>query len=192
MKIVHNPEHHLHAPKTFIARGRLVESKELPQRADFLNAGIASLRHELVVPDDYGVVPVQLVHSQRYLDFLRDGHSLWSALADASPEIIPNVHPMIGVTHYPEGIVGRAGFHLSDTACPVGQNTWQAVLRGTHAARHVAELVANGEDAAYVLTRPPGHHAGIERAGGFCYLNNTAVAAAFLATQAKRVAIVDI
>lgn len=192
MKIVHNPDHHLHAPQTFIARGRLVESKELPQRADFLSAGIAEQGHEIVRPADYGMAPLQAVHSRRYLDFLRTGYGRWAQLQDASPEIVPNVHPMIGVTSYPDGIVGQAGFHLSDTACPVGAGTWQAVSAGAQAARHAAGLVANGEHAAYVLTRPPGHHAGIERAGGFCFLNNTAVAAAWLATQAKRVAIVDV
>jgi len=41
------------------------------------------------------------------------------------------------------------------------------------------------------LVRPPGHHAGPDYGGGFCYLNNVAVAAAACAAQGRRVALLD-
>ncbi len=45
---------------------------------------------------------------------------------------------------------------------------------------------------AFSLMRPPGHHAMADRAMGFCYLNNIAIAALeALATGVKRVAIFD-
>jgi acetoin utilization deacetylase AcuC-like enzyme len=55
-----------------------------------------------------------------------------------------------------------------------------------------ATRVAMREDAPTVaLVRPPGHHAGPDYGGGFCYLNNVAIAAADQATQGRRVAILD-
>ena len=44
---------------------------------------------------------------------------------------------------------------------------------------------------AYALCRPPGHHAERSRMGGYCYFNNTAIAAEYLSTRG-RVAILDI
>jgi acetoin utilization deacetylase AcuC-like enzyme len=52
--------------------------------------------------------------------------------------------------------------------------------------------VLAGAHAAYGLCRPPGHHAHADRAGGFCYLNNAAIAAELLRTQFERVAILDV
>ena len=54
-------------------------------------------------------------------------------------------------------------------------------------------MVASGEPAVFSLCRPPGHHAGRDFCGGYCFLNNAAIAAeAFLAGGAARVAILDI
>jgi acetoin utilization deacetylase AcuC-like enzyme len=50
----------------------------------------------------------------------------------------------------------------------------------------------DGEDAAYGLCRPPGHHAYHDLAGGFCFLNNSAIAAAHLRLRHERVAILDV
>ena len=59
-------------------------------------------------------------------------------------------------------------------------------------ATHAAQLVADGERAVYALCRPPGHHAYVDRANGFCYLNNVAIAAQHLRQWHARVAILDI
>jgi acetoin utilization deacetylase AcuC-like enzyme len=54
-------------------------------------------------------------------------------------------------------------------------------------------LLREGERAAYVLTRPPGHHAGANFFGGYCFVNNAAVAAqAALDAGAAKVAILDV
>jgi len=59
-----------------------------------------------------------------------------------------------------------------------------AVLQATRAA------VRDGRPAL-ALVRPPGHHAGPDYGGGFCYLNNVAVAAADQVASGRRVAILD-
>ena len=53
-------------------------------------------------------------------------------------------------------------------------------------------MVLDGEDAVYALCRPPGHHAYRDLAGGFCFLNNSAIAAAHLRLKHERVAILDV
>ena len=57
-----------------------------------------------------------------------------------------------------------------------------------------AEAAGSGAaEVAFAVIRPPGHHASAGHAGGFCLLNNVAVAAAALrgAGRAGRLAIVD-
>jgi acetoin utilization deacetylase AcuC-like enzyme len=192
VKVIYNAEQYRHAPSTFVYRGAVTESKELPARADMLLASVRECGFDIMEARDCGIGPARAVHSRRYLAFLENGHAAWRTLPGASAEIVPNVHPTTARCGYPASIVGRAGFHLSDLASPVNEGTWPAALGGSHAACHAAELVLGGERAAYVLTRPPGHHAGRERAGGFCYINNTAVAAQCLRSSARRVAILDI
>ena len=52
---------------------------------------------------------------------------------------------------------------------------------------------ALADGAAYALCRPPGHHAFADCAGGFCYINNTAIAAQRLRSKTgQRIAILDV
>jgi len=53
------------------------------------------------------------------------------------------------------------------------------------------KLVAGGERAAFALCRPPGHHAHDDMYGGYCFLNNAAIAAQRLRGRFDRVAILD-
>jgi acetoin utilization deacetylase AcuC-like enzyme len=57
---------------------------------------------------------------------------------------------------------------------------------------HAAKQVLYGEAACYALARPPGHHAGRDLVGGFCYFNNAAIAAETLLSVHRRVAILDV
>ncbi|MBV9568323.1 MAG: histone deacetylase family protein, partial [Hyphomicrobiales bacterium] len=55
-----------------------------------------------------------------------------------------------------------------------------------------ADAILAGEHRAYALCRPSGHHARSDRASGFCYINNTAVAAQRLRSKFEKVAILDV
>ena len=48
---------------------------------------------------------------------------------------------------------------------------------GSMRIRFKAATLVAGEQVVYALCRPPGHHAHSDMAGGFCYLNNAAIAA---------------
>jgi len=89
------------------------------------------------------------------------------------------------------GILAQAGRYLADGSCPVGENTWRSAYWSAQSAVAGAQAILDGEPAAYALCRPPGHHARFDAAGGFCYINNAAVAAQALRSRYSRVAILD-
>jgi len=181
-----------HDPRRFLVRGEWRPSTEQPERANVLRQAAAKAGHAMMAPAEFGVAPLEAVHSPAYLSFLETAHERWLALADAAPEVIPNIHPDRRHASYPDSVVGQAGFHMADTACPIGPMTWPAALASASSAVQAAELVLAGAPVAYALCRPPGHHAFADVAGGFCYLNNTAIAAAWAGRRHERVAILDV
>ena len=76
----------------------------------------------------------------------------------------------------------------------INVHTWDAALRSAGAAIAATDAVIAGEiDNAFCAVRPPGHHACRDKAMGFCFFNNVAVAAHYALDRhgLKRVAIVD-
>ena len=192
MKAVYTVLHRSHDPQFFLVRGLVKRTTEQPERADRLLAGLKTGRHELVEPTTFGQGPRLRVHTPEYLSFLAEAWDAWSALGDAGPEMVANVHPVRNAGTYPTHIVGRLGWHTVDTGCPIGPGTWAAACAASDVATTAAQMVSDGEDAVYALCRPPGHHAYSDLAGGFCFLNNSAIAAALLRLKHERVAILDV
>lgn len=88
---------------------------------------------------------------------------------------------------------GALGYYTFDASTPIVAGTWEAALAAARCAMTAAALVAEGDSAAYALCRPPGHHAGRGFFGGYCYLNNAALAAQHLRDHGcPRVAILDV
>ena len=192
MKTVFNSEHSQHDPGFFLVKGSLQASTEQPERAQRLLAGVERLGLEVISPTDFGDAARSAVHSRRYLDFLSVAHQQWTELPGASKEVIANIHPLEQPASYPQSIVGRAGWHMADTACPLGEFTFAAACGSANSAVTATQCVIDGDQSAYALCRPPGHHAYAERAGGFCFLNNAAIAAAHALKVHERVAILDV
>lgn len=192
MRVYHSPDHARHFPKTFIARGQVVESPERPERAEVLLRALTAAGHEIARPSRHGLSPVEAVHDAGYLDFLRSGYAAWRALPGASAEVVPNIHPGRNMAHATPHPVARAGWYQADTACPIGEGTWEGALAAVDCALSSTDAVLAGARVAYGLCRPPGHHAFADQAGGFCFLNNIAIAADVAARARGRVAVLDV
>ena len=193
MKAVYDTRQRYHDPQFFLVKGSLRTSTEQPERADKLLAGLELCGLQAIAATDFGAAPRQAIHTARYLDFLDSAYQQWQSLGDASAEVIANVHPLAPHAGYPESIIGRAGWHMADTACPLGEQTYAAACHSANTALTATQLVLDGESISYALCRPPGHHAYSDTAGGFCFLNNVAIAAQHARSeQHKKVAILDV
>jgi len=109
----------------------------------------------------------------------------------ATDEEIALVHTPALIEHL-EATAGRARVVLDpDTATSAG--SWEAARLAAGAVLQLCEAVLAGEVAnGFAAVRPPGHHAESNRAMGFCFVNNVAVAAAYLKRRGvRRVAVID-
>lgn len=192
MKAFYAAEQKRHDPKMFLSSGAQQPNPEQPERVERLLAGAKAAGCTVERPRNHGLGPVAAVHTPEYLDFLEHVFVRWQRIEGASAEVIPNIHPLARDGAYPASAVGQAGYHMADTACPISAQTWDSALWSAWSAVEAAEAVMAGAPAAYALCRPPGHHAFADVAGGFCFINNSAVAAQALRRQAARVAILDI
>ncbi|NRG18178.1 histone deacetylase family protein [Rhizobiales bacterium] len=192
MKAVFDERQWKHDPKHFMANGTVEPNPEQPERIKVLTRGAGEAGCEFVSPEDHGAGPIAAIHSPEYLVFLETIHTRWKRIEGASDEVIPNIHPDRRSASYPRSAVGQAGFHQADTACPIAEGTWEAAYWSAQTALTGVDLVLDGERAVYALSRPPGHHAFGDLAGGFCFLNNSAIAAEHFNRVGKRAAILDV
>lgn len=199
-----NPRHAEHAGRHEMFRGRLVVSHESPVRVEHV---LAELRRrplgELREPalDETSLMPaLKAVHEPRYLDFLRTAWDDWVALdpANAAIDALPSVWPLpnrhgFRQDGWPRNIAARLGQFAFDSGTPLTAGSWRAALGGAACALGAARAVLAGERSAFALTRPPGHHAGPGFYGGYCFLNNAAIAAQALRDGGHaRVAVLDV
>jgi acetoin utilization deacetylase AcuC-like enzyme len=186
----------LHAPETFLVAGRPQPIPEKPIRIDMLLQGVALAGGDVRKPPPIDLETVAQVHDRRYLEFLQSLRERWSHIPNSSDIPLPNAYAIqrssLPPISYPEGAVGQAGYHLGDGACPVTDTTLQSALASAACAVEGARLVQGGERLVYALCRPPGHHAASDLAAGFCFFNNSALAAEALTRAGKRTAILDI
>jgi acetoin utilization deacetylase AcuC-like enzyme len=175
-----------------VVLGHTRPSPERGERVDRLLEGLDRIGVAVRTPDDHGPGPRAAVHTPEYLAFLEHAHEEWLGVDGSSDQVIANLHPRGRDTVYPGSVVGRAGWHTVDAACPIGPATFHAACVSADTALTAADLVLDGERSAYALCRPPGHHAMADAAGGFCYLNNVAIAVEYLRRVHERIAVLDI
>ena len=192
MKAFYAAEQKRHDPKMFLSSGAQKPNPEQPERVERLLAGAKAAGCTVERPRNHGLGPAASVHTPEYLDFLERIYERWQRIEGASAEVIPNIHPIARGGMRPASAVGQAGYHMADTSCPISAETWESALWSSWTAVEAAQSVMAGAPAAYALCRPPGHHAFADVAGGFCFINNSAVAAQTLRKQAPRVAILDV
>jgi len=192
VKVFYNPSHHLHGPEyELCSTGRTVHPDQ-PRRADALRRALthcAWTEEAEAAPCPLGAILG--VHDEGYIEYLSQAHRRWIAAGESAEGVVPEVFCPRSPGMRPSGCVGQAGYHCFDTGTPILERTYEAAVGSAGCALSAAEVVLGGERTAYALCRPPGHHAGSDFAGGFCYLNNAAVAAMRLARDGT-VAILDI
>ncbi len=198
MHIFYNPDHAVHQGKLEMYRGRMVPCHEVPQRQDQVLAALqARALGPLQTPSRFDDALLQRIHSPRYMRFLQTAWQQWLALdpANAALDAIPSVWPTRGFRTdlEPENFAARMGLYSFDAGTPLTAGTWQAARSGADCALSAAACIANGGRAAFALSRPPGHHAGADFFGGYCFLNNAALAAQYLRdSDLERVAVLDV
>ena len=140
---------------------------------------------------------LQQDHTPRDLAYLQTAWDDWLVpdAGNAARQPFPSVWPVRTLRSdvEPANFVARLGSYSMDNGSPMAAGTWAAAKAGAAAAVSAAALLAGGVRAAFCAKRPPGHHAGAYFMGGYCFLNNAAVAAQALHAQGSvRVAIVDV
>jgi acetoin utilization deacetylase AcuC-like enzyme len=189
MRVFFDPCQLAHAPALELHNGGFVPFAESATRAEAIRAAIGPV--EAVI--DHGEAPLRAVHSDAYLAFLRSAHRDWRA-AGRDGDAAGYAWPVVRRRPLDlDRIDARLGLHSFDASSPIAAGTWEAAYWSAQSALTALDAVLAGERAAFALCRPPGHHAGADYLGGYCYLNNAAIAAqAARAAGRARVAILDV
>ncbi len=182
MRIIGNPEHAAHDPPFEILDGQVVPYFELPRRVTIIAEALAAAGFPAPEPPRAaGLEPVKAIHDSDYVEYLRTAYAAWVAEGRSPAAVMPSALPLRGLRTATRSAQGRAGIYCFDLSAPIVAGTYGAARVSADAALTGAELLLEGERAAYALCRPPGHHAARDMAGGYCYLNNAAIAAHQLA-----------
>jgi acetoin utilization deacetylase AcuC-like enzyme len=177
-----------HAPAQELHNGAFVPYAEHPGRAEAILAAIGAT--EPVV--DHGEAPLRAVHSEDYLAFLWSAWNDWRAAGrpgDAAAYAWPVVHRRpLDLAR----IDAKLGLYSFDASSPIAEGTWLGAYWSAQTALTALDAVLAGERTTFAFCRPPGHHCGADYLGGYCYLNNAAIAAQAASAAGRRVAILDI
>ena len=202
MLTVFNEAHRAHQGRQEMFRGRLVACPETPARGEHVLAELQRRRLGTVraLSSDIDDLDMALarIHTPDYLRFLAGAWQEWLSMdpSNAARDALPSVWPAQGMRRdrAPANFAARLGLYGFDAGTPLTAGTWEAARGGASCAVAAAHEVAEGpERCAFALTRPPGHHAGGDFFGGYCFLNNAALAAQALRDNGEqRVAILDI
>ena len=150
---------------------------------EILKLGITVESKVYVYPEKH----ILEIHDRGYVKYFK------TVCAGLKPgkSVYPYVFPIRNEARPPKDLSVRAGYYCIDTFTPLNMNAYLAARWGVNCSLTAADSVLAGNQIAYVLTRPPGHHAERFVFGGFCYFNNAAIAANYLSKYGK-VAILDV
>jgi acetoin utilization deacetylase AcuC-like enzyme len=192
MIFYHSKKSLCHDTENFFRHGAIIPNPENTARYISLRDAILSTGQVLQEAPDQGLAALAAVHDPAYLEFLAGAWGRRAEIDEGAVELLPTQFAKPQMQRRPEGLRALLGFYAADTSTPIRAGTWDAIYASAQVALAAADA-AGETGAAYALCRPPGHHAYADCAGGFCYLNNTAIAAQRLRQRFDRpVAILDI
>ncbi len=185
MIIIYTPEHHQHNPASELIEGRLVPYFESPQRAEIIRSALeAAGIGPIVPPRTFGLEPVLAVHTAAYVSYLEHAYERWVAAGYSPDGVMPTALPVRSLHRYSPHLLAEAGYYCFDLSAVIVAGTYAAARASANVALTGAALLLEGQRAAYALCRPPGHHAGRDICGGYCFLNNAAIATQYLLASA--------
>jgi acetoin utilization deacetylase AcuC-like enzyme len=195
MKTVFSADHALHKSPGELLYSEFVPAFEKPERAELILARVKETNlGEVLSPKAFPVAELTKIHASGLVSLLMTGHEEWAAMGRGGAAY-PYTWAARGMRtgRVPNNLDGRLGYYSFDCGTPITATSWQAIKSSADVAMTGAELVSAGEKAVFALCRPPGHHAGSDHFGGYCFLNNAALAAQKLRDDgAERVAILDV
>jgi acetoin utilization deacetylase AcuC-like enzyme len=193
VRIVYSDQHKLHATDAVQLEGRPFVTEEVPARAEtILNAVQETQLASVTMPIDHGLEPILAVHDAGFVRFLQTAHAENAALFQEAAPVFTWTFATRHNGRKPKSLLGLMGYYAFGWGSPILEGTWQAAYWSAQCVLSAADLVRTGERVVYALSRPPGHHAAVDLYGGFCYLNNAAIAARYLQQEGAKVAVLDI
>ena len=195
MKTIFSADHHLHQSPGELLFGEFLPAFENPERAELVLARVQAVGlGEICAPETFPLSAITRVHAPGLVNLLQTAQAEWEALGRTGAAY-PYTWMSRGMREdrIPKGLDGRLAYYSFDCGTPITKTTWQAIKSSVDVALTGAVLLNAGAPAVFSLCRPPGHHAGSDHFGGYCFLNNAAIAAQkLLDNGAKRVAILDV
>ena len=194
MRVIFSEDHKLRNARTELYGGELVAPFEAPFRAEWILAAVKDAGFsDIAAPEAHDMETALKVHDAGFLAFLETAWQRWKA-AGFKGEAIPTSFPVRRTSpRLPNDIEGQLGYYCNAAETAISPGTYEAAVSSMRTAISGADLVAGGDKAVFSLCRPPGHHAGIDMYGGYCFINNAAVAAQRLLDKgAAKVAVLDV
>ncbi len=195
MLTVFSENHSLHQPWSELHGGVMIPPFETPRRVEII---LDRINHEhlgpVIEPKLYGLAPVLAVHDPDYLIFLETCWPDWKHQGNEG-DAIPSIWPTrrMNADTIPDHIEGKLGYYALSAESAICEGTYAAATASKDVALTTTEHVLTGSHAAFGLCRPPGHHAAFDQYGGYCFLNNAAIAAQYALDAGKtRAAILDV
>lgn len=190
MIILHDPATLLHDTVELLG-SRLVPAYESPARVRAILESVSESHHRLEHVQLQASGEKQLLldlveesHGASYLVHLRDSFLQWreNDLIDEDGSILPECFPVPNKANSssrpPKDIFARSGYFAFDMSSGIMKDSYTSILASANLAKTAMErLRSEGLSEIVTLTRPPGHHCNGTNAGGYCYVNNAAVAA---------------
>jgi acetoin utilization deacetylase AcuC-like enzyme len=195
MKLIYSDAHRDHAGAKEMRYDQMIPMCESPERMDMIVDALAAAGFsDLVEPPVHSLDVAHQIHNPAFIGFLEQAYPMWEAEFGPGGFATAYTFGMRGMNQVPnQSVHSMLSCYTFDVCVPFVKGTWTAIRSAMDVALSGVEWMNNGERAVFSLCRPPGHHASGDLAGGYCYMNNAAIAAqAHLNGGAKRVAILDI
>ena len=195
MKLIYSEDHRGHAGAKEMRYDEMIDMMECPERMDVIMGALKTAGFtDIVAPDPHGLEVVHQIHDPAFVSFLQRCYPLWEAEFGPGRFATAYTFGMRGMDQVPNASVhSMLSCYTFDVCVPFIAGTWKAINAAKDIALSGANLIQMGERAVFSVCRPAGHHASQDLAGGYCYLNNAAIAAqAHLNAGARRVALLDI